>query len=170
MRHFNEHLTVPLAGGFLGLVPFWGLPLLGLWLLPEWASICMALLAQYGALIVCFVGAIWWGIALSLPASGLRAGLFAWSLMPCLLALGALWLPDGLTYLALAGLLAWQWLLDYSLLWRQGRIQQWFWHLRSLLTLGALPALLWAGLAGGLGAELLAELQAELPVMAMGWP
>lgn len=103
-------------------------------------------LANYAALILTFVGAIWWGIALNAPQGlfGLaaRSFLFGWSLVPCLLAWFLLALNLPIALIGFACLLVVQLVLDFIFLWRAQLIAQWFWRLRIVLTLGAVPALL----------------------------
>ncbi len=141
---------VAVIGGLLGLLPFWGLALAELWATGDWAVSAVAHLVNYAALILTFVGAIWWGIALNAPQGlfGLasRGFLFGWSLVPCLLAWFLLTLDRQLALLGLAFLLVLQLVLDFIFLWRAQLIAPWFWRLRLVLTSGAVPALVVAGL------------------------
>jgi hypothetical protein len=73
--------------GYGGLVPFVAFcagSLLG----GAHADLSRAALFSYGAVILSFVGALHWGIALAAPglATRQRAALFAWSVLPALLA------------------------------------------------------------------------------------
>jgi len=140
---------VAVIGGLLGLLPFWGLAFAELWATGDWVVSAFAHLANYAALILTFVGAIWWGIALNAPQGlfGLtsRGFLFGWSLMPCLLAWFLLTLDQHTALIGFAVLLVLQLLLDLIFLWRARLIAQWFWQLRLVLTLGAVPALLFVG-------------------------
>lgn len=149
---FNKPNANKLAviGGLLGLLPFWGLALAELWESGELVVSALTYLVNYAALIVTFVGAIWWGIALTASQDSLggiaRSFLFGWSLVPCLLAWFLLLLDPAIALIAIASLLLLQWLLDFIFLWRTQLIAQWFWQLRVVLTLGAVPALLLAAL------------------------
>lgn len=137
-------------GGLLGLLPFWGLALAEVWASAQFAASALAYLVNYAALILTFVGAIWWGIALSAPQGAvgcaLRSFLFGWSLVPCLLAWFLLALVPQTALFGVAGLLLLQLLLDFIFLWRNRLIAHWFWRLRIVLTLGAVPALVFAAL------------------------
>jgi hypothetical protein len=140
---------VAVIGGLLGLLPFWGLASAELWATGDWVGSAFVHLENYAALILTFVGAIWWGIALNAP-HGLfgftsRGFLFGWSLVPCLLAWLLLTLDRPLALIGFAFLLVLQLVLDFIFLWRAQLIVQWFWQLRVVLTLGAVPALLFAG-------------------------
>ena len=139
---------VAIAGGVLGLVPVWGLALAPWWAEGALAAAGRGYLLNYAALILTFVGAIWWGIAVSLPQAALGAGkrsiLFAWSLCPCLLVWFLLMINAKAALLGMAGLLLLQLLLDFMLLWRAQLIPRWFWNLRIALSLGAVPALVFA--------------------------
>jgi hypothetical protein len=140
---------VAVIGGLLGLLPFWGLAFAELWATGDWVVSALAHLVNYAALILAFVGAIWWGIALNAPQGlvGLasRGFLFGWSLVPCLLAWFLLTLDRQMALIGFAALLVLQLLLDFIFLWRVQLIARWFWQLRVVLTVGAAPALLFAG-------------------------
>ncbi|MGV8837071.1 DUF3429 domain-containing protein [Cellvibrio sp.] len=140
---------VAVIGGLLGLLPFWGLAFAELWATGDWVVSALAHLVNYAALILAFVGAIWWGIALNAPQGlvGLasRGFLFGWSLLPCLLAWFLLTLDRQMALIGFAALLVLQLLLDFIFLWRVQLIARWFWQLRVVLTVGAAPALLFAG-------------------------
>jgi Protein of unknown function (DUF3429) len=140
---------VAVIGGLLGLLPFWGLAFADLWATGDWVFSVSAHLVNYAALILTFVGAIWWGIALNAPHGlfGLasRGFLFGWSLVPCLLAWFLLTLDRQMALVGFAALLVLQLLLDFIFLWRAQLIARWFWQLRVVLTIGAAPALLFAG-------------------------
>lgn len=139
---------IAIIGGLLGLIPFWGLPVAEVWATAEAVAAARQYLANYAALILTFVGAIWWGIALNAPqrSFGLasRGFLFGWSLVPSLLAWFLLMLDQQFTLIGLALLLVLQLGLDFIFLWRAHLIAPWFWRLRFVLTVGAVPALLFA--------------------------
>jgi hypothetical protein len=139
---------IAITGGLLGLVPFWGLASAKLWLTGVLLVSAPLYLVNYAALILTFIGAIWWGIALSLPENALsqarRNFLFAWSLVPCLLAWLFLGFNTQLALISLAVLLGLQLLMDFAVLRRSGLMPRWFWHLRIVLSLGAVPALVFA--------------------------
>lgn len=125
--------------GYLGLLPFAAAaagPWLGLAWTVEW-------LLAYGAVILSFVGAIHWGLAMGqhhpVPAS------FHASVIPALVGWVALILPTliGLPLLAV-GFMAWRfWEARYAAM----VMPRWFRRLRTVLTLGAVAALIGGWLA-----------------------
>jgi hypothetical protein len=141
------------AYGLAGLVPFVvlaGLP----WLLPlQQAALAMFALLAYGAVILSFLGAVHWGLALAGAIPGSAAGRNAagrgvrasWSrlglaVLPALLAWVALLLPPALGLAALAAGFAFAWLVDRAAA-RAGLVPAWYLPLRSLLTLCVLLSL-----------------------------
>ncbi len=73
--------------GYGGLLPFLALGVLT-WVDRERVALWHGMLCAYGAVILSFVGALHWGFAMLLegiPASA-RTALFAWSVIPCLMA------------------------------------------------------------------------------------
>lgn len=136
--------AAPLWGGLLGLIPFWGLALTGAFSERFPAIVLFNYLANYAALIVSFLGAIWWGLAVSQPNIKLRHFMFGWSVVPCVLAWVTLALPTVNALLVFAFLLVFQLLMDYVFLWRSRVVSYWVWCLRRLLTVLAVPALLMA--------------------------
>lgn len=135
---------VALWGGLLGLIPFWGLALLGTFNERVPSIVLFNYLANYSALIVSFLGAIWWGLALSQSNVQLRNFMFGWSLAPCVSAWFTLGLPTATALFVFAFLLVLQLLMDYVFLWRTRTVSYWLWCLRRLLTVLAVPALLMA--------------------------
>jgi len=119
---------------------------------PAHASLWAFALLAYGAVIVSFVGALHWGVAMS--ASGLDGGfaqrrsvLYAWSVVPCLLAWAAL-----LTHAVFLGGTVWaaallvlafvaHYRFDRPLA-RAMRLPAWYLPLRLRLTLVACLSLL----------------------------
>jgi hypothetical protein len=131
-----------LLPGLLGLAPFWALAFAtaaGTGIDP---LLALTALIMYGAIILSFVGALWWGLAVHAPATAPRATLFIWSVFPALIGwFATLALPDVGLRMLMAGL-ALQWVLD-TLLVRKvpGLIPGWMFRLRTMLTFGALGAL-----------------------------
>lgn len=126
--------------GYLGLLPFI-FAALGVWFGLPWVT---SVLAAYGAVILSFVGAIHWGFAMT--QRGVRPEVFYASVVPALVAWGALLIPKiiGLPLLA-AGFVGWR-------LWEQRDtgplLPGWFRAMRTVLTIGAVASLLlgWAAL------------------------
>jgi hypothetical protein len=128
--------------GLAGLIPFVGLALLsGLGPQP-WQPVAAILLAQYGALITAFVGALHWGRAAQAGTAGAAAWLdYGYSVLPALWAWFALQFPvhHALQLLA-AGLVA---CLAADLVFQRRRPwPAWLIRLRLVLTAAAVTALL----------------------------
>jgi hypothetical protein len=108
----NEGLPPVVAWlGYGGLLPFVGLALLILLdagpVLP-WEKALIA----YGAVILSFVGALHWGLAMALPELTVeqRRQRFVWSIVPALVAWSALLLaPVAATALLITGFIAHYW-------------------------------------------------------------
>lgn len=100
--------------GYGGLVPFVGLAL-AIALRPELQPRLQEPLLQYAALILSFVGALHWGLAMRVAPGRLRGWLFGWSVAPCLIAWLALQLPPSLAVLVLECGYALHWLFDRRL-------------------------------------------------------
>ena len=135
----------PLAAlipGLLGLLPFWGFALATV--LDTGVDPVLALMAliMYAAVILSFVGALWWGIAVHAPTNAPRATMFVWSVVPALVGWSAtLTTPETGLRMLMAGL-ALQWLLDSMLRRKLPELMLgWVFRLRTMLTGGALSAL-----------------------------
>lgn len=135
----------PLAAlipGLLGLLPFWGFALATV--LDTGVDPVLALMAliMYAAVILSFVGALWWGMAVHAPTNAPRATMFVWSVVPALVGWSAtLTTPDTGLRMLMAGL-ALQWLLDSMLRRKLPELMLgWVFRLRTMLTGGALSAL-----------------------------
>lgn len=134
---------LPLAGrhqsaagwmGYLGLLPFIAAAA-GVWFGPAWLA---GWLAAYGAVILSFVGAIHWGLAMKTPSS--PPEVFYASITPALVGWAALLVPRlvGLPVLAV-GFIAWR-VWEYR---QPGTpLPGWFRRLRTVLTIGAVLSLL----------------------------
>jgi len=128
---------VVLAYGLLGLIPFLAPPVLG-WLFPQGSALAAQGLALYGGLILSFLGGARWAMAVRRePVDGWTVSL---AMLPTLVALALLLLPDDRRAAQLAGLaLA---LLIHGV-WdmRSGGLPDWYPRLRLVLTLGAVTGL-----------------------------
>jgi hypothetical protein len=143
--HTKPSARIPAAAlipGLLGLLPFWGLALS-----TELSSgldplLALMALIMYGAIILSFVGALWWGMAVHAAPSAPRAAMFVWSVVPALIGWAAIMTEPTVGLRMLIGGLALQWILD-GLLMRNvpNLIPHWVFKLRTLLTLGATSAL-----------------------------
>lgn len=136
---------IPMAAlipGVLGLIPFWGLALLVAMPLDIPADLAMFALVTYGAMILTFVGAIWWGLAVHAPKGTPRSWMFIWSVIPSLIGWSGVLISDVIGIpMIMVGLLM-QWALDLTV---HRACPSWFpaWvvKLRTLLTLAAIIAL-----------------------------
>lgn len=143
--HTPAPTRIPAAAlipGLLGLLPFWGLALSTQ--LSSGIDPLLALMAliMYGAVILSFVGALWWGMAVHAPATAPRAAMFLWSVIPALIGWASIMTePTTGLRMLIAGLIL-QWVLD-GLLMRNfpTLIPRWVFRLRTILTLGATSAL-----------------------------
>jgi hypothetical protein len=143
--HITPSARIPAAAlipGLMGLLPFWGLALSTQ--LSTGIDPILALLAliMYGAVILSFVGALWWGMAVNASASTLRSAMFVWSVVPALIGWVSIMTEPTVGLQMLIGGLALQWVLD-GLLRRNvpTLMPHWVFKLRTLLTLGATSAL-----------------------------
>jgi hypothetical protein len=135
--------------GLAGLLPFLACALLPLATDAAWHPLAQQALVAYGAVILTFVGAIHWGIALMAPRHPASAACFGWSVVPALWGWLALF-PSFIASLALlgAGFIV-QLAVDYRAAGALG-LPAWYLALRSLLTSGVLLSLLLASLAATL--------------------
>jgi hypothetical protein len=136
--------------GAAGLLPFLATALLSWLLPPETRGIALFALAAYGMVILSFLGAVHWGLALRAPAAEARyaAPRLGLGVVPALIAWAALLLPPvpGLTLLA-ASILATA--AVETLAARRGLVPADYLRLRWALSLGAALCLL-AGAASAL--------------------
>jgi hypothetical protein len=141
---------VALWPGLAGLLPFVG-GVVGLWIGPAaFAPWLWKALIGYGAIILTFVGAIHWGIALGLPHGGdtdpsnatIAFG-YGWSVLPALLGWLAILLPPGLALGLLVAGFAVQLFIDARIA-AAHRLPAWYLALRLLLTAVVITCLLLA--------------------------
>ena len=143
--HTSQPARIPAAAlipGLLGVLPFWGLALSTQ--LSSGLDPLLALMAliMYGAIILSFVGALWWGMAVHAPATAPRAVMFVWSVVPALIGWTAIMTEPAIGLRMLIAGLALQWLLDGLLMrYIPSLIPRWVFRLRTMLTLGATSAL-----------------------------
>jgi len=126
--------------GLAGLIPF--LVALGVaWFHPPWAGFALQVQTLYGAVILSFLGGIYWGLALTRAA----AGWFWISVLPSLWGWGALLLPHAIMPFVLAAGFVLTFAIDRAAA-RAGWIEPWFLHLRLVLGGTAIASLALAGL------------------------
>ena len=136
---------IPLAAlipGVLGLIPFWGLALLVAMPMYVPEDLALFALCTYGATILTFVGAIWWGLAVHAPEGAPRSWMFIWSVIPALIGWGGVMVGEEIGMpMIMIGLLM-QWALDLTV---HRACPSWFpaWvvKLRTLLTVAAVTAM-----------------------------
>ena len=135
--------------GLAGLLPFIACALLPLATDPAWHPLLQQALVAYGAVILTFIGAIHWGVALMAPPHPGRAVLFGWSVVPAFWGWLALF-PSFVASLTMlgAGFIV-QFAADYRAAGEFG-LPAWYLAFRSLLTSGVLLSLLLASLAATL--------------------
>jgi Protein of unknown function (DUF3429) len=108
-----------------------------MWLAPnQYRSFAVNVLTVYAAVILSFLGGIQWGMAVSLIDSAPKSArnIFLLSVVPSLLAWGMLLLPEPRSRILVAIVLfAFVWVID-ALLNVQKLIPQWFFKLRSTIT------------------------------------
>jgi hypothetical protein len=130
--------------GFGGLIPFFvcaGVAHSGV---APWAGLALIIIGIYGALILSFVGAVHWGLAMQGDRS---QRWFIWSVMPALYAWPPIVFLDSRTaLLALVPGFLMCWSVDRRAA-AAGLIQAWYMRLRHMLTLGAAMGLAAASLA-----------------------
>lgn len=125
--------------GYGGLVPFVA-GAIGIWLAaPDQEPFVTRALIGYGAVILSFLGAVHWGVAISRDGEG-WPGQLTLSVVPALVAWGALMLPAllgcGLLIAAFAG----HYLADRSAADRD-ILPRWYARLRVYLSVGVLACL-----------------------------
>lgn len=149
------HARIAQNLGNLGLLPFVALAVL-LWMPWEsWQSAKLeAALIAYAAVILSFIGAIHWGLAMATPELGRPQAwnAFGWSITPALLGwlallMQQLGLPAWLVLIFLAGDFLLARLVDGSLLPLYSASAPWYLGLRSRLTLVVVASLLLASAA-----------------------
>jgi hypothetical protein len=136
--------------GIAGALPFVG-GVLALWLAPAaWEPWLWRALVAYGAVILTFVGAIHWGIALALPhgansnpANATIAFGYGWSVVPALVGWVALLVRPGFGVLLLVAGFAAQLFIDARIT-AAHRLPAWYLALRLLLTAVVVACLLLA--------------------------
>jgi ABC-type Na+ efflux pump permease subunit len=120
--------------GYGGLIPFVLLALASL-LGHQHSAVWIEALVAYGAIILSFVGALHWGLAMCLPGltDQQRSARFAWSVVPALVAWPALLMPAPLAAPPLVfGFIA-HYLQDRRLA-RQATLPAWYLPLRLRLS------------------------------------
>ena len=137
----SKRISIPKAPlwlGIAGLIPFFGMLSLAAGIDGPQRTVRLFYLAGYGAIILSFVGALHWGVAMMLTrdSDADRWKLMTWSTVPALIGWSTLPLPP---HPAFAVLIATFWVhfaMDRGLATRHG-VPEWYLPLRLILTSGA---------------------------------
>ena len=135
----DQHVTTARLMGFGGLIPFFGCAALTYSGNHHASVVALFANAVYGAVILSFVGAVHWGLAMREDRSHYW---YVWSVTPALIGCLAIVLLDikiSLIALALAFTLAWSVDRQASL---RGLIPTWYMEMRHILTAGGALSLL----------------------------
>lgn len=144
----NAVPKTPLILGIGGVLPFAALAL-ALWLLPSGHVPLMSVwLVGYGAVILTFVGALHWGVAMVHPEvpERDRGLLMVWSVVPAIVA----WIALSLSPLTALGVLAAMFLVQFEAdrrLDRRFPVTRWFLRLRARLTAAVVLCIVLAALS-----------------------
>ena len=128
--------------GYAGLIPFVVSAVL-LWH-PTWHGLAHASLLAYAAVILSFLGAVHWGVAMS-AAGGAQHRHYAWSVLPALAAWCFVLLPPPYSLPLLALAFATWWVQERTLFTRL--LPAWYMRLRDRLTLAVVLLLVIVWLA-----------------------
>lgn len=144
----SDPRSIPKAAlwlGYAGLIPFVVLAS-ALWLMPELdQSETQSALLSYGAIILSFMGAVHWGLAMS-SATRLSSRQFGVSVIPALIAWFAVFTPPVINASILIATFTGLWLYDI-LMAKTGKVPLWYPRLRTPLTLVVVASLIVAQLA-----------------------
>ena len=131
-----------LLPGLAGLIPFVVLSLSVVLSLPVPPIVALMAFVTYGAVILSFVGAIWWGLAAGSRDTAPRPLMFYWSVVPALIGWFATLVAPDMGILMLAGGFMLQWLGDAWLVRTYPQVAPaWLFSLRTILTAGVLATL-----------------------------
>ena len=131
-----------LLPGLAGLIPFVVLSLSDVLALGLPPVISLLAFNTYGAVILSFVGAIWWGLAAASAATAPRPLMFFWSVVPALIGWFATLVAPDVGVLMLSSGFVLQWLGDAWLVRRYpGIAPLWLFPLRTILTAGVLTSM-----------------------------
>ena len=129
---------MPTFLGLAGLIPF-GLALVGTYSgIDDLVLFCFLSGTTYGAIILSFLGAVHWGLAMQEDRSPYW---YIWSITPALLGFSVLLIFDVETrILGLIPLFTLAWIVDRQAT-NHGLIPNWYMRLRTILTAGAVISL-----------------------------
>lgn len=133
-----------LALGAAGLAPFLALSVTAVWSPPYYGAFLIELLRAYAVVILVFVGAVHWGLAIR-DSGVVSTGQLAWSVVPALVGWIVLFLPMLAALWLLAAGFVTAAAVDYTAT-RRGLTPLWYMRLRVPLTAVVVLSLLIAGL------------------------
>ncbi|MCD8503994.1 MAG: DUF3429 domain-containing protein [Burkholderiaceae bacterium] len=131
-----------LLPGLAGLIPFVALSLSEVMALGLPPVISLLAFNTYGAVILSFVGAIWWGLAAATQKKAPKCIMFYWSVIPALIGWFATLVAPDVGVLMLSAGFVLQWLGDAWLVRAYpGVAPAWLFSLRTILTAGVLATM-----------------------------
>ena len=134
------------ALGFAGLIPFLAAAL-GVWVAPQgWNLLALDVQLAYGAVILSFMGAVHWGLAMAGGSTAMTYQRLGWSVVPALLGWLALLLNPGYGLLLMAAGFAGVFYGDLKSI-AAGNTPAWYKALRKPLTVIVIATLLSSFLA-----------------------
>ncbi|MDJ0948769.1 MAG: DUF3429 domain-containing protein [Alphaproteobacteria bacterium] len=139
--------------GIAGVLPFLA-GTIGFWVLAHpYGTLMLVLELQYGAIILSFLGAVHWGLAIAGYGGAEPSwGRLGWSVTPALLGWVAIQFPPLMAIILLALIFGGAWAVDVRAV-RQGFAPAWYAPLRKRLTIAVLICLLGTLLAVGRGPQ-----------------
>lgn len=147
-QHQQDNATdrrIPLSvllPGLAGLIPFVVLAFSNMLSLGLPPVIALLGLNTYGAVILSFVGAIWWGLAAAKGKAAPSALMFSWSVVPALIGWFATLVAADIGLLMLMVGFLLQWIGDAWLVRAYPMIAPaWLFSLRTILTAGVVACL-----------------------------
>lgn len=143
MSHLQTKIPMSvLLPGLAGLIPFVLLSLSVVLSLPLPPVVALMAFITYGAVILSFVGAIWWGLAAGSRGRAPRPLMFFWSVVPALIGWFATLVAPDISVLMLGCGFLLQWFGDAWLVRAYPNVAPaWLFSLRTILTAGVLATL-----------------------------
>lgn len=138
-------MTYPRLLGFAGIAPFY-LSLAGVLLWPQ-SQLALVSLVAYGAVILSFLGAVHWGLAMKMNDESEASRSYVFSVVPALIGWLALIAPFQPALIMLAAGFGWVWLREYQN--PPVEMPAWYRQLRGMLTALVLPALVLGAIFSG---------------------
>ncbi len=138
--HNDPDASIPrtaLVPGLMGLIPIfvlcWSTMKPSGLMTPSQALMALNI---YAAIILTFIGALWWGLAARMPTSVVSNVMMGWSVVPAIFAWIAMLLGPRAALEALIVGFVVQWAMDSVLMYvADGVMPYWAYRLRTILTL-----------------------------------